>query len=249
MSDFSQYKIISGKLKKRFLLRKPNLNEVSEQFSALSRDLKEFKAYSGYCSLAVARCEHSMANTAAEVNALLDSARLLRDGNQLNGAISAYRHAIKIAEPSIVVSIYAELAHLYKFNNRFIEASNVFIEGQLFKEAIDCYLKCNEWEKALDCFSKISTERMKESDFVTLFLLKLYLNDSKSEFHLPVIECHSENDELMDLNIMLSSLLIWTQTKCEDKSHMSDALAVQLFPKLNGHQNQLLFLILTEKND
>ena len=134
MSDFSQYKIISGKLKKRFLLRKPNLNEVSEQFLALSRDLKDFKSYSGYCCLAVARCEHSMANTSAEVNALLDSARLLRDGNQLNGAISAYRHAIRSAEPSIVKSIYAKLGNLYKSHNRYIEASHVFIEGQLFKD-------------------------------------------------------------------------------------------------------------------
>ncbi|CAG2181251.1 unnamed protein product, partial [Oppiella nova] len=28
---------------------------------------------------------------------------------------------------------------------------------------------------------------------------------------------------------------------------MSDSIAAQLFPKLNGHQNQLLYLILTEK--
>ena len=191
-----------------------------------------------------------MANTCAEVNALLDSARLLRDGNQLNGAIQAYRHAIKSAEPSLVTSIYAELANVYKSNNRYMEASHVFIEGKLFKEAIDCYLRCSEWEKALDCFSKISADRMTESDLVTLFLLKLDLNDpNKYEFDLPIIECHSENDELMDLNIMLESLLIWTQTKSEDKNQMSDSLAVQLFPKLNGYQNQLLYLILTDKND
>jgi len=247
MSDFSQYKIISGKLKKRFLLRKPNLNEVSEQFLALSRDLKDFKAYSGYCCLAVARCEHSMANTSAEVNALLDSARLLRDGNQLNGAISAYRHAIKSADPAILTSIYAELANLYKRDNRYVEASHVFIEGHLFKEAIDCYLRCSQWEKALECYSNISVDQMNGSDFVTLFLLKLYLTDpNKCEFDLPVIDCHPENEELMDLNIMLESLLIWTQSKSDDKNQMSDSLAVQLFPKLNGHQNQLLYLILTE---
>ena len=93
---------------------------------------------------------------------------------------------------------------------------------------------------------KISAQQMTESDFVTLFLLKLYLNDpNKYEFDLPIIDCNSQNDEFMDLNIMLESLLIWTQTKSEDKNQMSDLLVVQLFPKLSGHQNQLLYLILT----
>lgn len=248
MSDFSNYKIISGKLKKRFSLRKPNLNEVSEQFSALSRDLKDFKAYSGYCSLAVARCEHTMGNTAAEVNALLESARLLRDGQQINGAISAYRHALRAADPSIVTSIYAELANMYKKKKRFVEASNTFLEGQLYKEAIECYLCCGQWEKACEVFGKVPTSQMSESDFVTLFLLKIYLNDpNKSEFELPVVECHPENDSIMDLNIMLESLLIWSQSKAEDKKQMSDSLATQLFSKLNGHQNQLLYLILADK--
>jgi hypothetical protein len=248
MSDFCNYKIINNKLKKRFLLRKPNVCEVSEQFLALSRSLSAYKSYSGYCCLAVARCEHSMANTSAESQALLDSARLLRDGHQLNGAISAYRHALRVADKCIQTSIYAELANMYKRHDRYLEASHAFIEADLFKEAIDCYLSCGEWEKALELFSRVDTNQMCESDLVTLFLLKLYLNDAnKYEFNLPIIECNPQNDQLMDTNIMLESLLIWTQTKCEDHNQMSHSIAAQLFPKLNGHQNQLLYLILTEK--
>lgn len=43
MSDFTQFKAINSKLKKRFLLRKPNFSEASQQFSDLSQDCKEFK--------------------------------------------------------------------------------------------------------------------------------------------------------------------------------------------------------------
>ncbi|XP_054166456.1 uncharacterized protein LOC128963935 [Oppia nitens] len=247
MADFANYKVISNKLKKRFLLRRPNVSEVSEQFLSLSRDLNQFKAYSGYCCLAVARCEHSMGNTAAETQALLDSARLLRDGDQLNGAISAYRHALRVSHKSLHTSIYGELATLYKRHQKYLEASNVYIEANLLKEAIDCFLSCSQWERALETFSRVDSSVMTESDFVTLFLLKLYLNDTnKCEFNLPIVECNPQNDELMDLNIMLESLLIWSQTRSED---IVDSIAAHLFPKLNGHQNQLLYLILTEKDD
>lgn len=43
MTDFTQFKAINSKLKKRFLLRKPNFSEASQQFSDLSQDFKEFK--------------------------------------------------------------------------------------------------------------------------------------------------------------------------------------------------------------
>lgn len=74
-SDFSQYKVISSKLKKRFLLRKPNLQEASEQFAQLARQLRDFPAYAGYCNLAVARCEQSLGNDILELQALLEAAR------------------------------------------------------------------------------------------------------------------------------------------------------------------------------
>lgn len=55
MTEFSQYKQINSKLKKRFLLKKPNLNETSEQFQELSKELKDQKAYAGFCCLAVGK--------------------------------------------------------------------------------------------------------------------------------------------------------------------------------------------------
>jgi hypothetical protein len=250
MSDFSHYKIISGKLKKRFLLRKPNLHEASDQFLSLSRDLREFKAYSGYCLIAVARCQHSLNNTNNELHSLLESARLFRDGQQINGAISSYRHALRLCDPSLKTPICAELAQMYIKQKRYIEASHAFIDGNLFREAADSYLSAAQFEMALDSFNKLDQNSLNETDFITIFLLKLYLNDAnKYDFQLPVIECHPENDELMDLNIMLESLLISMKSKCEDENEIRNSIASQLFPKLNGHQNELIYLIITEKSD
>lgn len=76
-NDFmQQYKTISLKLKKRFL-RKPNLAEVSDQYSALGKQLQhqDCPHYAGMCSLAAAKCEQSMGNAAAEAQALAQGAR------------------------------------------------------------------------------------------------------------------------------------------------------------------------------
>lgn len=52
MEEFQHYKAINSQLKKKFVLRKPDLNETKEQFNELSKELKSFKSYSGLCSLA-----------------------------------------------------------------------------------------------------------------------------------------------------------------------------------------------------
>lgn len=71
-----QYRGISQKLKKRFL-RKPNLAEISDQYSALGKQLhqQDCPQYAGMCSLAAARCEQSMGNLGAEAQALAQGAR------------------------------------------------------------------------------------------------------------------------------------------------------------------------------
>lgn len=43
MADFTRYKTIHSKLKKRFSLRKPNFTEASQQFNDLSQDFKDFE--------------------------------------------------------------------------------------------------------------------------------------------------------------------------------------------------------------
>lgn len=47
MEEFQNFKIINSQLKKKFVIRKPDLNETKEQFNELSKELKSFKSYSG----------------------------------------------------------------------------------------------------------------------------------------------------------------------------------------------------------
>ena len=73
---FTNYRTITNKVKKRFL-KKPNYSEASDQFGTLTRVLRqqECPQYAGFCCLAKARCENTLSNSIAEVEALLEAAR------------------------------------------------------------------------------------------------------------------------------------------------------------------------------
>ncbi|RWS00606.1 factor VIII intron 22 protein-like protein [Dinothrombium tinctorium] len=246
MADFSQYKTISSKLKKRFLVRKPNLNEASEQFSALSRELKQFKSYSGYCHLAVARCEHSLGNSNNELMALLEAARLFRDCNEVNAAISAYRHSVLVCDQSILPSVFYELASFYKSKRRFLEAADTLKEGSLFKEAAYCYIDAEKFELAANCFQKCADEELTQEDLITIFLLKLCFCDPKRcDFELPLADVDTDNDELIALNCLLHSLLIIVKEK-EDDQQVKSLLFAQLYNRLNNKQRDLLHYIFSQ---
>ena len=59
MSEFSNYRDISSKLKKRFSLRKPNYLEAASSFKKLSNELNSFSEYSGFCLYSAAQCHHN----------------------------------------------------------------------------------------------------------------------------------------------------------------------------------------------
>lgn len=113
--DFlTEYRAISNKLKKRFL-RRPNVAEANEQFTKLSKRLREDDQpqYEAMCHLAIARCEQSVGNTACEAEALVAASRsFLRAERKikaiccpsiedhLTAAIHTYGHAIRIMDES-----------------------------------------------------------------------------------------------------------------------------------------------------
>ncbi|XP_003707016.2 40-kDa huntingtin-associated protein [Megachile rotundata] len=75
--DFlTKYHNISNKLKKRFL-RKPNVAEASDQFTALAIECeqKELWQYAGLCSLTAARCQGTLENVSSELNFLIKAGR------------------------------------------------------------------------------------------------------------------------------------------------------------------------------
>lgn len=122
--DFlGQYKLISTKLKKKFL-RKPNVAEASEEFGILAKELEnqECPHYAAFCCLAVARCEHTLGNSVGETRSLIKAAQLFLETEEqnhkllcpgfdenLNAALSCYAHAIKVYLDNNKISLGASL--------------------------------------------------------------------------------------------------------------------------------------------
>ncbi|XP_002434250.2 40-kDa huntingtin-associated protein isoform X2 [Ixodes scapularis] len=123
------YKNISSKLKKRFL-RKPNLAEVSDQYTALGKQLQHLDCphYAGMCSLAAAKCEQSTGNAAAEAQSLALGARQFFEAEASNhallcpsldehlaNALHCYSRAvdlyIELPEPALAAALCMEAAH------------------------------------------------------------------------------------------------------------------------------------------
>ncbi|EDO43613.1 predicted protein [Nematostella vectensis] len=135
-----QYRAVSAKLKKRFL-KKPNVSEASGQFGSLSKELRreECHQYAGFCCLAKARCENTLTNSAGEVEALTEAARLFLKAEQenlelgcpafeehLTEAIHVYNQAIKVycsqGNTSLGACLCLELADALRRMNRSSEA-------------------------------------------------------------------------------------------------------------------------------
>ncbi|XP_053211942.1 40-kDa huntingtin-associated protein-like [Panonychus citri] len=242
MSDFTQFKAINSKLKKRFLLRKPNFSEASQQFSDLSQDCKEFKLFAGHCCLASARCEHSLGNTNMELQALLQGARYFAEGKEMNAAISAYRHALLISAEAALPYIYTELARLYEKHRRFNEAAIVYEEATMYREAANCYMDGHLYDKALTCFNKLDKQKLKVNDEISIFLLKLFLYDVRRlSLEFPVVNYTCEDDDIISLNILLESLFYFETEHGEGVEIKSNIIA-KLNPFLDGRQKELLSL-------
>ncbi len=105
------FKSISAKLKKKFL-RKPNISEAIDEYTALSRQLENEECFglSAYCLQQVAKSFHSVGNTVSESAALQQAAKLylnseisasietgsLTLNEDLTSAISLYEDAIRL---------------------------------------------------------------------------------------------------------------------------------------------------------
>ncbi|XP_071813220.1 40-kDa huntingtin-associated protein-like isoform X1 [Apostichopus japonicus] len=174
--DFlARYRMVSGKLKKRFL-RKPNVAEAIQQFGALGRalDSQECPPYAAMCSLAQARCEHLQGNQSWEVQYLVDSANhflkahwsdeTLKCPNfqeHLMAAINCYNHALRVCieqkQPALAAMYSLQLGdHLMKLGKP--------------GEAITHYQRAAEfqYQTPLDCLNsmaKVSSCKINIGDY------------------------------------------------------------------------------------
>jgi len=134
------FKSISVKLKKRFL-RKPNVSDAIEEYSALSRQLENEECFglSAYCMQQVAKSFHSVGNTVSESASLQHAAKqylnseisstiesgTLTFNEDLLSAISLYEESIKLHtdqnERQLAGKLCIELADILsqKFDRHF----------------------------------------------------------------------------------------------------------------------------------
>uniref|UniRef100_G3MNG0 Factor VIII intron 22 protein n=1 Tax=Amblyomma maculatum TaxID=34609 RepID=G3MNG0_AMBMU len=185
-NDFmQQYKAISLKLKKRFL-RKPNLAEVSDQYTALGKQLQhqDCPHYAGMCSIAAAKCEQSMGNTAAEAQALAQGARQFFTAEadshallcpsideHLSAAVHCFSRAIdlymQLQEPSLAAALCTEAGQCLRsidraplamsYLQRAVQLQNRCAMGYLdaLQELAACQVETGDYSGALASFSEV----------------------------------------------------------------------------------------------
>jgi len=151
----ANFKAISIKLKKRFL-RKPNVTEAIDEYTALSKQLESEECFglAGYCMQQVAKSYHSVGNTVSESASLHTAAKhylnaeistTIESGTvtfseDLLSAISMYEEGIKLHceqnERQIAGKLCLELADILalKFDRLFESLSYYERAISLFNE-------------------------------------------------------------------------------------------------------------------
>ncbi|XP_059477485.1 40-kDa huntingtin-associated protein-like isoform X2 [Neocloeon triangulifer] len=185
--DFlSQYRNVSGKLKKRFL-RKPNVAEASEQYAALATQLENDKQldYAGFCCLSVAKCEQSLAHLPGETAALVRASRLFLQAEKsihrlgcpsfeenLQAAIGCYGKAaslmIEQRQPSLAAGLCLELGDALCLLDHTLEATTQYQKAAELQAGspadqahalglqATCKIKLGDFDGALQIFNDMA---------------------------------------------------------------------------------------------
>lgn len=108
-----------------------------------------------------------------EFQSWLDTARIFSQTDQMevdiNGAISAYAHAIQTCpSPRMLSVVLIELASLYLKHQRFYEAAESFIEAGQFREAINCLLRGHFYQDAYHCYQEMFKKQPNFENFSNL---------------------------------------------------------------------------------
>lgn len=214
-----QFRTVSNKLKKRFL-RKPNVTEAADEFSALAvrcgQENVQMHPYAALCWIAAARCEGSLSNTVTERSCLVQAARqyfiaaendekILSaiDDEQIQAGLSCYLQAlikaVKISEESSVVDGGAtsdETSDLSNHHHQFIAGVNL--------EIFDCLQRLQKDFDGLEEFLQNalqSTSGSKVFTATTWHVLDLLMTHfmHKEDYQCALETCHQLKKSLNEL--------------------------------------------------
>lgn len=168
------FKSISVKLKKRFL-RKPNVADAIEEYTALSRQLQNEECFglSAYCMQQVAKSFHSVGNTVSESAALQHAAK-----QYLNSEISSSVElgVLTLSEDLIsAISVYEEGIRLHCDQNERQLAGKLCLElADILAQKFDRHFEALPYyERSIQLFSQSNVP----------------LNEQNTPAHVIAIQC------------------------------------------------------------
>lgn len=137
-------------------MRKPNLNEASEDYDNLMKSLnrQSIHQYAAFCSIAVARCEQAMENVSAQANAYTEAGRQFWESEResqryefsVDGSDFGYEEFVTEAVDCYLIAIhcYSRISQMQMCGQLYIELANILKAIKRYQEAIDYYLKSIE---------------------------------------------------------------------------------------------------------
>lgn len=271
--EFLNYKTIRSKLKKRGLLfKKPSLEDASNQFYTLARQLDDHKLYAGFCHLAITNCQPI--KSPGQVGALLNAARAFSQAryeiialeDHIRAVIWIYNEALLICDRSFIRPICLEMGRFYELHRMHQQAAECFKQSMSISRCVHNLILAKNYKSALDELKNCPSHLMTTKDHTSMFLLELLLNEDTEELNRNSLQHLSSNsrtptnrgllpvdDHLFDLTGLLESLLKLQRDKkssheqnCAKDNKIKNLIIDKLSAFLDPAQIQLLYLITSD---
>ncbi|XP_060521285.1 40-kDa huntingtin-associated protein-like [Cylas formicarius] len=187
-----RYRVISGKLKKRFL-RKPNVTEASESFVKLGQqcESQDLPSYAALSWMAAARCEGSLGNIPGETSYMIRSARQFLNAEEkdfstgcvrvpsdnLQAGLSCFNHAaIRCPEEcTIPVGLELEIVEFLKRIDR-----NEYIETYI-RNSVE--ISEGRPKAKIHSLDLLGSHFISSGDYVAALKSYLEVSDTLCQFH------------------------------------------------------------------
>lgn len=265
--EFLNYRCIKIKLKKKgILFKKLNVEDASSQFYTLSRQLDDYKLYSGLCHLAISDCNNKSNKTASFLNAARAFSRarheIISIEDHIKAVIWIYTEALLICDRSFIKPICLEMGRFYESHNMYQQAAECFKQSMSISRCVYNLILAKRYQNALDELKNCPSHLMTSKDHTSMFLLELLFYEDSEELsrnslqqllaksrtssirgYIPV------DERLFDLTGLLESLLIVRKDKAKtvDNCTKSDRIKNSIIDKLSAFldpaQTQLLHAI------
>ncbi|XP_022916708.1 40-kDa huntingtin-associated protein [Onthophagus taurus] len=171
-----QYRATSNKLRKRFL-RKPNLTEACESFTALGQHCQneELPSYAGLSYIAAARCEGSLGNISGETWSLMKAGRQFLSAElnnkklecpsicneNLQAAISCFTHASSRNSEKSPLNICVDFEIIESLNRLDLDG----VKEMYLKDAIE--LSEDSLDTKIFCLSSAANDSIENEDYTS----------------------------------------------------------------------------------